>query len=772
MKRNILILAISCFCALSVAQTVNYRIIPLPQHVLMENGSPFILNKKVKITYPAGNEKMKRNACFLASYLKEVTRLNYSMVTAKGQGCNVIVLSLGLISTNSEAYQLKITDRAISIIGATEAGVFYGIQTLRKSLPVRAKDNISFPRVEINDAPRFSYRGMMLDVARHFFTVDEVKTFIDILALHNINRFHWHLTDDQGWRIEIKKYPRLTGVGSKRDSTVIGHNTGRYDGKPYGGFYTQEQAKEIVKYAADRYVTVIPEIDMPGHMIGALAAYPELGCTGGPYKVWGKWGVSEDVLCAGNDKVLTFIDDVLGELINVFPSEYIHVGGDECPRTKWKSCPKCQARIKELGLKNDGTHSAEDKLESFIIAHAERFLNDHGRKMIGWDEILEGQLAPNATVMSWRGLSGGIEAAKLRHNVIMTPNTSLYFDHYQTNDIKDEPLAIGGYLPLKDVYATEPVPEALADDEKHYIIGVQANLWTEYIPYFKQVEYMLMPRVAALAEVQWTQPSKKNYEDFLTRLPKLLAIYDVQDYNYAKHVFGLTTAFCTNILDKSLDVNISTIDNADIHYTLDGTDPTGVSSLLPNGLLKIRRDCILKAIAIRPNANSRVFTQQITFNKASLKPIFLYQPIDKKYFYQGAQTLVDGLSGDGNYASGRWVGFCGDDMVAVVDLGVPTQISSSAITACVQKGAWAFDARGFFVEISDDGFNFTKIASDLYSPMKPTDPDGCIVHKLSFPSVMSRYIKLTVLSEHSLPSWHIGASGMPGYLFVDEIVVN
>lgn len=523
-------------CMSAIAEDVDYHVIPLPQKITDIKGNPFVLSPRSVISYPAGNKKMKRNAFFLASYLKEVTGKKYKVRSGKRGD---IILCLGLPSSNAEAYQLQVTDKAIIIKGASEAGVFYGIQTLRKSLPLSNKTAILFPQVEINDMPQFAYRGMMLDVVRHFFSVEEVKKYIDILALHNINRFHIHLTDDQGWRIEIKKYPRLTKYGSHRDSTVIGHNSDKYDGKPYGGYYKQKQAKEIVKYAADRYITVIPEIDMPGHIMSALVSYPELGCTGGPYSVGCKWHITNNVLCAGNDKVLDFIDGVLGELIKIFPSEYIHVGGDECSRTMWKQCPKCQARIKQLGLKSDSLHSAEDRLESYLIDNAEKFLNSHGRRMIGWDEILDGDVAQNATVMSWRGMAGGIKAAKLGHDVIMSPDPLLYFDHYQTKDIKDEPLAIGGYLPVSMVYGENLVPEELTAQEKKHIIGIQANLWTEYIPTFSHAEYMVMPRIAALSEIQWTQNDKRDYNDFLKRLPHLCAIYDKEGYAYSKHVFDL-----------------------------------------------------------------------------------------------------------------------------------------------------------------------------------------------------------------------------------------
>lgn len=768
MKKNILMVLISVFATISaIADNVNYRVIPLPQEITDIKGSPFVLSSRSVISYPAGNEKMKRNASFLASYLKEVTGKNYVISSSKNGN---IILCLGLSSSNDEAYKLRVTDKTITIKGSSEAGVFYGIQTLRKSLPLTNKTTIHFPRVEINDMPHFAYRGMMLDVSRHFFSVDDVKKYIDILALHNVNRFHWHLTDDQGWRIEIKKYPRLTEYGSWRDSTVIGHNSGKYDGKPYGGFYTQEQAKEIVKYAADRYITVIPEIDMPGHMLGALTAYPELGCTGGPYHVWGQWGVSENVLCAGNDKVLDFIDGVLGELIKIFPSEYIHVGGDECPRTMWKQCPKCQARIRQLGLKSDSLHSAEDRLESFLIDHAEKFLNSHGRRMIGWDEILDGDVAQNATVMSWRGMSGGIKAAKMGHDVIMSPDPLLYFDHYQTKDIKDEPIAIGGYLPVSMVYGENLVPDELTAQEKKHIIGLQANLWSEYIPKFSQAEYMVMPRIAALSEIQWTENDKRNYNDFLKRLPHLCAIYDKEGYTYSKHVFDLDVNYKVNHAHHCLDVALATVDHAPVHYTLDGSEPTSLSPLVKD-TLKIKDSCILKAVVVRSSGNSKVYTQKIDFNKASLKPIKVNQPIYKDYYAQGPETLVDGLCGDNNYSSGRWIGFSGDDLDAVIDLLESTEISQVSIHTLVDKASWVFDARKFVVDVSNDGVNFKHIASEDYLQMKESDADGIKLHKLSFTPVNARYVKVMLESEHSLPSWFTGAVGKPGFLFADEITI-
>ncbi|MCQ4809464.1 glycoside hydrolase family 20 protein [Bacteroides sp. SL.2.06] len=753
----------------SAQQEANYQIIPMPQEIVTAQGNPFILKSGVKILYPEGNEKMQRNAQFLADYLKTATGKDFA-IEAGTEGKNAIVLTLGTANENPESYQLKVTGDGITIASPTEAGVFYGIQSLRKSLPVAVGADISMPAVEINDAPRFGYRGAHFDTSRHFFTVDEVKTYIDMMALHNMNRFHWHITEDQGWRLEIKKYPKLTEIGSKRTETVIGRNSGEYDGKPYGGFYTQEQAKEIVAYAAERYITVIPEIDLPGHMQAALAAYPELGCTGGPYEVWRQWGVSEDVLCAGNDQVLKFLEDVYSELIEIFPSEYIHVGGDECPKVRWEKCPKCQARIKALGLKSDDKHSKEERLQSFVINHIEKFLNDHGRQIIGWDEILEGGLAPNATVMSWRGEKGGIEAAKQKHDVIMTPNTYLYFDYYQAKDVDNEPFGIGGYLPLERVYSYEPMPASLTPEEQKYIKGVQANLWTEYIATFPHAQYMVLPRWAALCEIQWSSPEKKNYADFLSRLPQLIKWYDAEGYNYAKHAFGVQAEFEPNPAEGTMDVTLSTIDNAPVHYTLDGTEPTTASPVY-EGVLKIKENATLSAKAIRPTGESQTLTEKIDFSKSSMKPIVANQPINEQYLFKGASTLNDGLKGNSSYRSGRWIAFNGNDMDMTIDLQQPTEISSVAISVNIAKGDWVFDARNLSVEVSDDGKTFKKIASEEYPAMKETDKDGVVDHQLTFAPVTTQYVRVIASPEKTLPEWH-GGKGKNAFLFVDEIKID
>ena len=444
-------------------------------------------------------------------------------------------------SLADEEYSISVSKSNCVVRASSYNGFLYAIQTLKQLTSVSIfseapdpSEKFLFPCVKIQDKPRFGYRGMHLDCSRHFFSVEEVKKYLDVMAMYKLNSFHWHLTDDQGWRAEIKKYPKLTEVGAFRNGTVIKKDWGSNDGVRYGGYYTQEQMKDIVAYAARLGIIVIPEIDLPGHMMGALAGYPELGCTGGPYEVWTRWGVSEQVLCPGKEGMFTFLEDVFTELMDIFPSEYIHIGGDECPKSEWEKCPACQARIKALGIKADEHHTAEQYLQSYVTARVQKFLNDHGRKIIGWDEVLEGELAKGATVMSWRGTDGGIKASSMGFDVIMTPNTYCYFDYYQSQDQDKEPFGIGGDLPLEKVYGYEPLEGLDAGQQKH-ILGVQANLWTEYIATPEHLEYMLLPRMTALSEVQWCSPEDKNLDRFKAALQaESFRIFDILGYNYRK----------------------------------------------------------------------------------------------------------------------------------------------------------------------------------------------------------------------------------------------
>lgn len=754
----------------AAGQTADFNIIPRPQQVNVSNDAPFTLSAKTVISLGTNSQNMKRNANMLASYIEQATGIRPAV--GKSKNGTAIVLTIDKTIANAEGYKLDADAKQIRIAGASAAGVFYGIQTLRKSLPlVNGKaSKVSIPAVHIADAPRFAYRGTHLDVSRHFVTADSVRQFIDMLALHNINRFHWHLTDDQGWRIEIKKYPLLTQIGSKRAQTVIGHNSGKYDGKPYSGFYTQKQIRDIVKYAADRYITIVPEIDLPGHMQAALAAYPDMGCTGGPYEVWQKWGVSDNVLCAGNDKTLTFIDNVLKEITKLFPSKYIHVGGDECPKTQWQKCPKCQARIKALNLEAKDGHSAEERLQSYIITHASNYLKSLGRNTIGWDEILEGGLAEGATVMSWRGESGGIAAAKQHHDVVMTPNSYLYFDYYQSLDKANEPLAIGGYLPLETVYSYEPMPKELTADEARHIIGVQANIWTEYMPTFKQMQYMALPRLAALSEVQWSQPALKDYTSFTNRLTEFTHLYDRLGYNYAKHLYNVAIHVDSDNKWREILIHMTTAGKAEIRYTLDGTEPT-VNSTLYTGAIVLQKSAKIRAAAFRDGKRSSVTSQDISFNKATACPVELLQPTHKNYTYKGGATLTDGLLGDKGFGTGRWLGFSGNDLEAVIDLKQNTDVSSVSLNTCVDKGSLIFDARNIEVSVSADGKSFTKVASKSLPALEEQTPDNIYTYELTFPQTTTRYVKVTATSEHNIPEWH-GGKGKPAFLFVDEISVK
>ncbi len=530
--------AVVLFTACRPAATVkgNLDVIPQPQEiVLARDTTSFIIDRSSTIVYPATNEKMHRTADFLATFIKEMTGTEVR-VSDKEKSSNAIILAVDSTMGHPEGYKLQITPEKVLLTGGSEAGVFYGIQTIHKALPILKDGKVAaaLPAGTVTDFPRFRYRGFMIDVGRHFFPVSYLKQMIDLMALHNINYFHWHLTEDQGWRIEIKKYPKLTEIGSKRDSTIIDWETKKFDGKPHSGFYTQDEAREIVRYAADRFITVVPEIDLPGHTTAALASYPELGCTGGPYKVLCSFGVFPDVLCAGNDQTLQFTKDVLYEIMDIFPSEYIHIGGDECPKSRWEKCPKCQAKIKELGIKALPKHSKENQLQTYFMSELEKEINAHGRRMLGWDEVLEGGLTPNSTIMSWRGIQGGIEAARQHHDVIMTPIQRLYFSNPRINKMT-------GFEWMNRVYNFEPVPAELTDAEKKFVIGTQGCIWTEWTADSTKMEWQILPRMAALSEIQWTLPEHKNFERFMERLPEMLKIYSSLDYGYREDVFAADT---------------------------------------------------------------------------------------------------------------------------------------------------------------------------------------------------------------------------------------
>ena len=541
---------------LSISARAQYDVVPLPQNIQIQKGEPFLLsNDQVQILAP---ETLMGEAAFLQAYLKDVTGQVFSIAPKREKRKTYIELAISPNVTESEGYVLTINKKGVTIAGGSSAGVFYGIQTLRKSLvsiDKAASSIFLLPSSIITDAPRFSWRGMHLDCSRHFWSVDFVKKFIDLLALHNMNVFHWHLTDDQGWRIEIKKWPKLTEVGSQRSGTIIGTNSDLDDGIPYGGYYTQAELREVVAYAAARHITIVPEIDMPGHMLAALAAYPELGCTGGPYQVGHYWGVYKDVLCVGNPRVYEFVQDVLTEVMDIFPSKVIHIGGDETPSEKWQYCKKCNEIYIKKTLEgrvagqvegdSDGPRTMPEYpyeemvrsvLQPYFTNKVFNILASKGRRALGWDEILDG--APqDAMIMSWRGTAPGAKAAEAGHDVVMAPTTHCYFDYQQVKDTEFEPSRCGGFIPIEKVYTLDPAPDSLSIEARRHILGTQANLWSEYMTTESLVEYQALPRMSALAEVQWTQPERKDYKVFLERLTRLTSFFELYHYTYAKHLW-------------------------------------------------------------------------------------------------------------------------------------------------------------------------------------------------------------------------------------------
>lgn len=534
MKKTIIIFAFAVLgirYGLSQERTIN--IIPKPSAVTIKSSSR-ILGSDIAIVANSADEK--NVASMLQDFLKTKNVESHVIQTPVSNSTDQIILATVKNTTpGKEGYKLSIDTENIKIEANDGAGLFYGVQSLFQLFPPTGKAELPF--INIVDQPRFSWRGLHLDVGRHFFPVSFIKKYIDVMSHYKLNTFHWHLTEDQGWRIEIKKYPELQTVAAFRKETVIGRASSRtrnephkFDGVRHGGFYTQEEVKEVVAYAAQRYVTVVPEIEMPGHALAALTAYPYLGCTGGPYEVATTWGVFDDVFCAGKETTFQFLQDVIDEITPLFPGKYIHIGGDECPKTKWEKCPYCNERMKTEKLKD--THA----LQSYFIQRMEKYINSKGKQIIGWDEILEGGLAPNATVMSWRGEEGGIAAAQQHHDVVMTPSKWLYLDYYQDTS-KAEPLAIGGYVPVSKIYSYEPVSSQLKADERNYILGTQANVWTEYMTTENQVEYMVYPRAIALAEVAWSSREGRNYDDFIKRLKSHQKLLDAWRVNYAKHIF-------------------------------------------------------------------------------------------------------------------------------------------------------------------------------------------------------------------------------------------
>ena len=760
-----------------------YEITPAPAKY-SEGKDSFLLDEKTVLL--AITPQAKEWASLFNEYLRTAGLKELTVVSTFIKNSRPIILSHSKshdYAGISESYRIEVMGKRHLMLSANnERGMFYALQTFMQLITQKKNSPLQYPlyikTLVIEDGPRFAYRGMHLDVARHFFQVEEVKKYIDYLAMYKFNTFHWHLTDDQGWRIEIKKYPLLTQVGSCRAQTLVGpYGTNKYDGKKYCGYYTQEEIKEVVRYAAERHINVIPEIEMPGHALAALASYHYLGCTKGPYKTAETWGVFEDVFCAGNDSTFTFLQDVLDEVTELFPSKMIHIGGDESPKTRWKTCPDCQRRMKNEQLKD------EHELQSYFIQRIEKYLNSKGRNIIGWDEILEGGLAPNAAVMSWRGEEGGITAAKQQHNVVMTPGNYLYFDHSQSNN--EDSITFGGYNSLEKVYSYEPVPAALSAEQSQYILGAQANLWTEYITNPEKVEYQLFPRMAALSEVLWSPKEKRNWSDFERRLPMIFESYKKKGINYSNAYYNIKASVIPSedndgviwFLEKK---NIPGQIQAIFTQTAERADsiPGNYLPLNKDGKLKITGSAIAKATLVNGNNPSGLeilydqenpvltLQQEFHFNKATGKKISLTTQPSKSYAGSGAFTLADGVQNNtGMSKSTQFLGFSGDDLEATIDLGQNQIFENITLRVFEQTASWIYRPQFVSFYTSDNGKDF-----QLYGNSINTNNDRHLQYSFEKPG-MARYIKVIAKNAGTIKDGNPGA-GNKAWLFVDEIEVK
>lgn len=756
MQRFLLILSV-LFSSLFFTQT-RLNLIPYPQKVELKTGNFEVSGNTLFV----GDKKSNEYKYFMDNFKKIYPKNSSQNIKKTKPNFISLLLNKDLKTDNKREfnsnYIINISNEMIMVIGKNPEGLFQGIQTLLQL--IKTSEDGKIPALEIRDSPKFQWRGMHLDVSRHFFTVEEVKQYIDYLAMYKLNTFHWHLTDDQGWRIEIKKYPKLTQIGSKRKESMIGaYVDNTFDGKPYGPyFYTQDQIKEVVKYAQERHVTIVPEIEMPGHALAALSAYPDLACTKGSFEPATKWGVFDDVFCP-KDETFTFLENVLDEVIALFPSQYIHIGGDECPKTRWKECAHCQELIKKNNLKD------EHGLQSYFIRRIEKYVNSKGRKIIGWDEILEGGLAPNAAVMSWTGIKGGVEAAKSGHFAVMTPGSYCYFDHYQ-GDPATEPNAFGGFTPLDKVYSYNPIPEELNTQQAKYILGVQANLWTEYILDFNHVQYMIFPRLLALSEVGWGTSDPKNYKEFEGRVINEFKNLDKMGVNYAKSIYNVSGKVISS--ENGVAYELSTSQNLDgIRYTVDGTDPSANSQNYKNPVQISKSMTVKSAYFENGKLKSAISSQSFTISKTTGKKITLEEQPSENYSFGGAFTLVDGIIGNQKQLGKTWLGFQGKDVVATIDFGQKTQFSEVYFNTLDNKGSWIHFAKSAQIFVSENGTDF-KLIKEI-GKEEILSSQGKI--KVNAGSQNSKYIKIKIENAGIIPAGNPGADSK-AWLFVDEIGVN
>jgi hexosaminidase len=764
MKYTVCILTIVLFFWVLLLQAQPLHIIPRPIAIDPLEGD-FEFNQTTAVCYPSDSASWMGFAQDWVSWINPSYGLSVTLqpchnISRSARKSSVIQLLADEAIAHPEGYRLEVRPGRIVIRARSGAGAFYALQTLRQLLPVKPEPQtrLTVPGCLIVDAPRFTYRGMHLDVGRHFFSVEFIKRYIDLMAQHKLNTFHWHLTEDQGWRMPIASYPALATVAACRDRTLVGHYNDQpwqFDNKPYCGQYTPEALKEVIDYARRRYVTIIPEIEMPGHSTAALAAYPELGCTGGPYSTLTVWGISDEVFCAGNDQTFVFLEAVLDDVCRIFPGPYVHIGGDECPKTRWKNCSKCQSRMRAEGLAD------EHELQSWFIRKIGDMLASRQKRLIGWDEILEGGLAPNATVMSWRGTEGGITAVRSGHEAIMTPGSHCYFDHYQ-GDPASEPLAIGGYTTIEKVYAYEPVPDGLTDEEAKRILGAQANVWTEYMPTPEKVEYMAYPRACALSEVLWTPAGQKRWPDFAERLKTHLGRLDAQNLNYAASVFQVIPSWTSGQISLR-----TAYPDLDIRYTLDGTDPDRAATLyqapfLPEESVELKARAFSGNQALGPVSSVRYLKHLATGKPYSMTHLPEHYTGGERY------ALTNGVTG-GLRTWNNWVGLAGKDIDPVIDLGTVQPVEAVQIQYVDAKGSWIWPPRSVALSISSDGIHFSQIAEQRVDEAISGNVVGSIL--LEGLKLEARYVRVVATSFGRIPDGFPG-EGNGAWLFMDEIIIR
>lgn len=739
----------------------NLPLVPRPRALKLLTGT-FTISPVTQLV--VNTDVAASDAGYFSEYLKKHYGLALSITRSKHPKKNAVNVftSEDKKYRGKDAYSLSVENDKVILEGNVNGGTFSGLQTLVQLLPPARLNALNIPCLFISDSARFSWRGMHLDVSRHFFNKEEIKKYLDDMALFKYNTFHWHLTDDQGWRIEIKKYPQLTQTGAWRNGTLIGHYSEAnelYDTIRYGGFYTRDDVREIVSYAAKRHITIVPEIEMPGHALAALAAYPWLACSGDSFQVARSWGVFKDVFCP-SERTFGFIDDVLKEVSEMFPGQYIHIGGDECPKDRWRSSPLCREIMATNHLKN------EEELQGYFTERVEKILHKYGKRLIGWDEILEGGLSPDATVMSWRGNVGGMAAARLGHDVVMTPTNFCYFDYYQSND-ENEPLAIGGYLPLEKVYQFDPVPVELNESESKHILGGQANIWTEYIPEFRQVEYMAFPRMCALSEVLWSDPSGKDYDAFITRLTGQMKWFDFLGINYSKALYDIQSFSYPGDRNEGLSVELSTTcPGATVHYTLDGSDPVFNSPVYSSRINFTQSTGITAEVFTGSKPSGRIFKKLFRINNATGREVTLAHPPNEEYCRGGGFSLVNGVTGSLPWKGSEWLGFLKDDLDITIDLGAERPFTKIGVDALKDESNRIYFPVGIMIYTSPDGKNFSEISELDSSSVQKFD------RLITVPvgNQRSRWVRI-VAKNRGICKNENGQED-PVWLFVDEVSVE